>query len=197
MFNIPKLPACGFDGWPTRLATLVLVGALSACGSSVKLDDAPVEDRSTSSTGGTDTTGGPGAGTGVDARNLNDVVVPGIDVPQPGALAQTQARVVYFDYDSFVVRADSAAVLESNARFLKANPNRRVGLEGHTDELGSREYNIALGQKRAEAVRRALSLLGVNEAQMEPVSFGEERPAALGQDESSYAKNRRVEVTYR
>ena len=197
MFNIPKLPACGFDGWPIRLATLVLVGALSACGSSVKLDDAPVEDRSTSSTGGTDTTGGPGAGTGEDARNLNDVVVPGIDVPQPGALAQTQARVVYFDYDSFVVRADSAAVLESNARFLKANPNRRVGLEGHTDELGMREYNIALGQKHAETVRRALSLLGVNEAQMEPVSFGEERPAALGQDESSYAKNRRVEVTYR
>lgn len=197
MFNIPKLPACGFDGWPTRLVTLALVGALSACGSSVKLDDAPVEDRSTSSTGATDTTGGVESGTGVDGRNLNDVVVPGIDVPQPGALAQTQARVVYFDYDSFVVRADSAAVLESNARFLKANPNRRVGLEGHTDELGSREYNIALGQKRAEAVRRALSLLGVNEAQMEPVSFGEERPAALGQDESSYAKNRRVEVTYR
>jgi peptidoglycan-associated lipoprotein len=173
--------------WPTRMAGLLLVAALTACGSSVKLEDAPVEDRNTSTLPSGDGT------TGVDPRNVAEVQVPGIDVPQPAALS----RVVYFDYDSFVVREDSAAVLEANARFLKANPNRRVGLEGHTDERGSREYNIALGQKRAEAVRRALSVLGVSESQMEPVSFGEERPAAMGLDESSYAKNRRVEVTYR
>jgi peptidoglycan-associated lipoprotein len=173
--------------WATRFASLLLVSALAACCSSVKLEDAPVEDRNTS-------TGHAGDGTtGVDPRNVAEVQVPGIDVPQPAALS----RVVYFDYDSFAVRADSTAVLEANARFLKANPNRRVGLEGHTDERGSREYNIALGQKRAEAVRRALALLGVSESQMEPVSFGEERPAAMGMDETSYGKNRRVEVTYR
>jgi len=185
--SMPHHTATPSRTWAIRLAGMLLVSALAACGSSVKLEDAPVEDRNTS-------TGQGGAGTtGVDPRNVAEVQVPGIDVPQPAALA----RVVYFDYDSFAVRADSTAVLEANARFLKANPNRKVGLEGHTDERGGREYNIALGQKRAEAVRRALALLGVSESQMEPVSFGEERPAAMGMDETSYSKNRRVEVTYR
>ena len=184
--SMPHHTATTSRAWATRVAGLFLVSALAACGSSVKLEDAPVEDRNTS-------TGQTGGTTGVDPRNVAEVQVPGIDVPQPAALA----RVVYFDYDSFAVRADSTSVLEANARFLKANPNRRVGLEGHTDERGGREYNIALGQKRAEAVRRALALLGVSESQMEPVSFGEERPAAMGMDETSYSKNRRVEVTYR
>lgn len=185
--SLSQHPAPTSRTWAVRIAGMLLVSALAACGSSVKLEDAPVEDRNT-------TTGQGGDGTtGVDPRNVAEVQVPGIDVPQPAALA----RVVYFDYDSFAVRADSTTVLEANARFLKANPNRKVGLEGHTDERGGREYNIALGQKRAEAVRRALALLGVSEAQMEPVSFGEERPAAMGMDETSYGKNRRVEVTYR
>jgi peptidoglycan-associated lipoprotein len=185
--SMPQHAATTSRTWATRLAGMFLVSALAACGSSVTLEDAPVEDRNTS-------TGQAGNGTtGVDPRNVAEVQVPGIDVPQPAALA----RVVYFDYDSFAVRADSTSVLEANARFLKANPNRKVGLEGHTDERGGREYNIALGQKRAEAVRRALALLGVSELQMEPVSFGEERPAAMGMDETSYGKNRRVEVTYR
>jgi peptidoglycan-associated lipoprotein len=104
---------------------------------------------------------------------------------------------VYFDYDSFEVRGEYAATLEANARYLKANSSRKIALEGHTDARGGREYNLALGQKRAEAVRRSLSLMGVSESQMEPVSFGEEKPAALGMDEESYAKNRRVELTYR
>ena len=107
------------------------------------------------------------------------------------------ARIVYFDYDSFEVRADYAATLEANARYLKADTSRRLALEGHTDERGGREYNLALGQKRAEAVRRALSLLGVSDSQMEPVSFGEEKPAEYGFDEAAFAKNRRVELTYR
>jgi peptidoglycan-associated lipoprotein len=116
-----------------------------------------------------------------------------MDSQQPEAMA----RVVYFDYDSFEVRAEYAATLEANARYLKTNSGRKIALEGHTDERGGREYNLALGQKRAEAVRRSLSLMGVSESQMEPVSFGEEKPAALGMDEESYAKNRRVELTYR
>lgn len=177
--------------WSTRFTGLLLAVALTACGSSVKLDEAPAEDRNTTAVPSED--GNATTTAGVDSRAVAEIQVPGIDVPQPAALA----RVVYFDYDSFVVREDSAAVLEANARFLKTHPNRRVGLEGHTDERGSREYNIALGQKRAESVRRALALLGVGESQMEPVSFGEERPAAMGFDEGSYAKNRRVEVTYR
>ena len=82
-------------------------------------------------------------------------------------------------------------------RYLNANKTARVSLEGHTDERGGREYNLALGQKRAEAVRRSLSLLGVSESQMEAVSFGEEKPAQAGADEAAFSKNRRVEITYR
>jgi peptidoglycan-associated lipoprotein len=177
--------------WLTRFAGLLVVASLAACGSSVKLDDVPVEDR----TGGAAGQAGAGGGTGsgVDPRGVSGVEVPGMDSQQPEAMA----RVVYFDYDSFEVRGEYAATLEANARYLKANSSRKIALEGHTDERGGREYNLALGQKRAEAVRRSLSLMGVSESQMEPVSFGEEKPAALGMDEESYAKNRRVELTYR
>ena len=177
--------------WLTRFAGLLVVASLAACGSSVKLDDVPVEDR----TGGAAGQAGAGGGTGsgVDPRGVSGVEVPGMDSQQPEAMA----RVVYFDYDSFEVRGEYAATLEANARYLKANSSRKIALEGHTDERGGREYNLALGQKRAEAVRRSLSLMGVSESQMEPVSFGEEKPAALGMDEASYAKNRRVELTYR
>ncbi|MDQ7744481.1 peptidoglycan-associated lipoprotein Pal [Hydrogenophaga pseudoflava] len=175
--------------WPFRLGALILVASLAACGSSVKLDEAPVEDRNTT----TGQAGQNGSGSGVDPRGVTGVQVPGMDSEQPAALS----RIIYFDYDSFEVRAEFTSALEANARYLKANPSRKVALEGHTDERGGREYNLALGQKRAEAVRRSLALLGVNESQMEPVSFGEEKPAALGMDESSYAKNRRVELTYR
>lgn len=185
------LPSTAFRrSWPTRVAGLVLLASLAACGSSVKLDEAPVEDRNTTGTGQTNP---EGAGSGVDPRGVTGVQVPGMDTQQPAALS----RIVYFDYDSFEVRAEFNAALEANARYLKANPTRKVALEGHTDERGGREYNLALGQKRAEAVRRSMALLGVTESQMEPVSFGEEKPAAMGGDESSFAKNRRVELTYR
>lgn len=172
----------------TRFAAVVMVAALGACSSGVKLDEAKVEDRTAIGTAGQG-----GAGSAVDPRAVSGVQVTGTETQQPDAMA----RIVYFDYDSFDVRGEYAATLEANARYLKANATRRVALEGHTDETGGREYNLALGQKRAEAVRRAMSLLGVSEAQMEPVSFGEEKPAAFGGDEASMAKNRRVELTYR
>jgi peptidoglycan-associated lipoprotein len=178
--------------WLRLIAGLGMVAVLAACSSGVKLDDVPVEDRAGTATGA----GGAGAGGqggAVDPRGVSGVSVAGSDAAQPNALT----RVVYFDYDSFEVKAEFAATLEANARYLNANRTRRVGLEGHTDERGGREYNLALGQKRAEAVRRALSLLGVSEAQMEAVSFGEEKPAQTGLDESAFAKNRRVELTYR
>lgn len=178
--------------WLRLMAGLGLVVALAACSSGVKLDDVPVEDRTGTATGA----GGAGAGGqggAVDPRGVSGVSVGSNDAAQPNALA----RIVYFDYDSFEVKPEFAATLEANARYLNANKTRRVGLEGHTDERGGREYNLALGQKRAEAVRRALSLLGVSEAQLEAVSFGEEKPAQVGSDEAAYAKNRRVELTYR
>ena len=106
-------------------------------------------------------------------------------------------RVIYFDYDSFTVKPDYQGVVDQHARFLQANRGRSVSLEGHTDERGSREYNLALGQKRAEAVQKSLALLGAGNDQMEAVSFGKERPAVQGSDEAAWAKNRRAELVYR
>ena len=176
--------------WLRLIAGISLVAALAACSSGVKLDNVPVEDRTGTAAGA----GGAGGQSGaVDPRGVSGVSVNGADSAQPNALS----RVIYFDFDSFEVKAESAATLEANARYLNANRTRRVNLEGHTDERGGREYNLALGQKRAESVRRALSLLGVPETQMEAVSFGEEKPAQTGFDEAAFSKNRRVELTYR
>ena len=175
----------------TRLTALMVVAALGACSSGVKLDEAKVEDRNAIGIAGQG--GAGGAGSAVDPRTVAGVQVTGTETQQPDAMA----RILYFDYDSFEVRGEYTATLEANARYLKASATRRVALEGHTDESGGREYNLALGQKRAEAVRRSLSLLGVTETQMETVSFGEEKPAKQGSDEEAYRLNRRVELSYR
>ena len=105
-------------------------------------------------------------------------------------------RIVYFDFDSAEVRADSQTVVAAHARYLAGAPAQKVRLEGHADERGSREYNIGLGERRAQSVRRALMLQGVAEAQITTVSYGEERPAVAGSDEQAYAANRRVEIVY-
>lgn len=189
------MPRLSKSSWSTRLGLLVLAGALGAC-SSVKLDDVAVEDRNAAPvTGGVGGAGGGQGSTGaVDPRG-----VTGVQVGQnpAGQAPVGVARVVYFDYDSFAIKPEFASLLEAHARHLKADTRRRIALEGHTDERGGREYNLALGQKRAEAVRRALGLLGVNDAQLEAVSFGKEKPADAGADEAAFAKNRRVEITYR
>lgn len=113
------------------------------------------------------------------------------------AAAMAAGRLVYFDYDSYVIKPEFQKLIEAHARYLSTASNLRVVLEGHTDERGGREYNLALGQRRAEAVRRALSLLGVSDAQMEAVSFGEEKPVADGSVESAWSQNRRTEISYR
>ena len=105
-------------------------------------------------------------------------------------------RIVYFDFDSSEIRADSQSVVAAHARYLAGAPAQKVRLEGHADERGSREYNIGLGERRGQAVRRALMLQGVAEVQLSTVSYGEERPAAAGSDEQAYALNRRVEIVY-
>jgi peptidoglycan-associated lipoprotein len=114
------------------------------------------------------------------------------------ALAELQklGMIVYFDYDHSEIRSEYVSVVAAHAKYLNANGARKVRLEGHTDERGSREYNIGLGERRAQAVRRALLLQGVREDQITTVSYGEERPAAAGSDETAYAKNRRVEFVY-
>src|SRR5690242_11477995 len=105
-------------------------------------------------------------------------------------------RIVYFDFDRAEIRADSQSVVAAHARYLAGAPAQKVRLEGHADERGSREYNIGLGERRAQAVRRALLLQGVAEVQLSTVSYGEERPAVAGSDEAAWAKNRRVEIVY-
>lgn len=104
--------------------------------------------------------------------------------------------VILFDYDRADIRPEYANIVSANAKFLNGNANRKVRLEGHSDERGSREYNIGLGERRAQTVRRALMLQGVTEAQITTVSYGEERPAVQGSDEAAYSKNRRVELSY-
>jgi peptidoglycan-associated lipoprotein len=113
--------------------------------------------------------------------------------PQAGLLA---TRVVYFDFDSSEIKGAGTDVVGAHAKFLAANPATRVRLEGHTDERGSREYNIGLGERRAQSVRRALLLQGAADVQISTVSYGEERPAVPGHDEAAWAKNRRVEIVY-
>jgi peptidoglycan-associated lipoprotein len=188
----------------TRIAcasTLAALLVLAGC-SSTKLDETPVESRTPTPV---EAVGSTGAAPATPAT-------PGGVVPSPqssvatvtagsaagaagaGALAWPAQRVVYFDFDSFVVRDDAKPVIDGHAKVLTASRARKLTLEGHADERGGREYNLALGQKRAEAVARALALLGVNDNQMEAVSFGEERPAVQGSNEEVWAKNRRVEL---
>jgi peptidoglycan-associated lipoprotein len=172
----------------TLAAGLILAGC-----SATKLDEAPVESRTPTPTdakppAGTGAAGSGAPQTGVATVDLTKGQAGGADA---AALAQ---RVVYFDFDSFVVKDDYRPMLEAHAKALGANRNKRMVVEGHTDERGGREYNLALGQKRAQAVTRSLVLLGVTEAQLEAVSFGEERPADPGHDEAAWAKNRRAEL---
>lgn len=164
---------------------------IAGCGSEVKLDEVPVVDKS-----GTSVTqpGSEGTGAGVAGGGVTSVDIG--NTAQPAA-APAGPRIVYFDYDSFVIKPEFQSLIETHARFIKASKEKKVLLQGHTDERGGHEYNLALGQKRAEAVRSALGLLGVVDAQMEAVSFGKEKPAVLGSDEAAMAKNRRVEISYR
>ncbi|HEX7435501.1 MAG TPA: peptidoglycan-associated lipoprotein Pal, partial [Caldimonas sp.] len=113
------------------------------------------------------------------------------------AAASTLPRIVYFDFDSFVVKDEYRPTVDANAKALVADRKKHIVIEGHTDERGGREYNLALGQKRAEAVAKSMALLGANDSQIEAVSFGKERPAVQGSDEAAWAKNRRAEIVVR
>jgi len=106
-------------------------------------------------------------------------------------------RTVYFEYDRSVVLEQDRSILEAHAQYLSQNPGAAVTLEGHSDERGTREYNLALGERRANSVRQFMSLLGASGQQLRTVSFGEERPAARGNNEEAWAQNRRVEIIYR
>ncbi len=173
--------------WSLLMVSAVLAG----CASGVKLDDVPVEDKSATSSG----VGIQSIGTGQSSAQTSVAPVSVGETPA-GQGPVGIAHVVFFDYDSFVLRPEARPVIASHAQFLQANKQRKANLEGHTDDRGGREYNLALGQKRADAVRQALSLLGVPESQLEAVSFGKEKPLATGASDADQAQNRRVEIRY-
>ena len=169
-----------------KLLIPALLSALIVGCSSTPIPDenggAPVESRSSNS-GVTPVTAG-----GVDANGL------------PRELTDPKSRLsqrsIYFDLDKYDVKDEYKDLVASHAKYLVANRGFKVLIQGNTDERGSREYNLALGQKRAEAVRRSLSALGVTEQQVEAVSLGEEKPRATGNDEASWAENRRADLVY-
>jgi peptidoglycan-associated lipoprotein len=180
--------------WAAPMALVLAAGLLAGCGST-KLDETPVESRSptpVNPAGAGGAAGATGSTGGAAQSQVATVNLPG--TAGGGAASTALGRVVYFDYDSFVVKDEFRGLIDGHAKVLAANRSKRVVIEGHTDERGGREYNLALGQKRAEAVARSLALLGASDSQIEAVSFGEERPAVEGHDEAAWARNRRAEV---
>lgn len=173
-----------------HLLTALAIASLAAC-SSVPLDEqAPVESR-------TGTTA-PGSGTGTGSAGSSQTHVAPVDVtPTTNVNYTNLPHVVYFDFDSYVVKDEYRPVIEANAKALASNHKMHISVEGHTDDRGSSEYNLALGQRRAEAVVKSLTLLGADPTQLEAVSFGEERPAVQGENEEAWAKNRRAELASR
>lgn len=232
----------------SRLGLLLAALVLSACGSTVRLGDIPVEDRGGASANRAGAAvqavgGGSSAGSGAEAAAApgsaaapvaSRIVIP-VDLTSrsaaapagqggagaavgsgaPGASSAAgasgaaggsamaavpanlrQGNVVRFAFDSFEIAPEYLTLVDAHARFLSANPGRKVTVAGHADEQGGREYNLALGQKRAEAVRQRLTFLGVPDRQIEAVSFGEEKPVATGSGEEAFAQNRRAEISY-
>jgi peptidoglycan-associated lipoprotein len=175
-----------------KILSLMLVVTVMALGACAHKPPAPTTPAASSQV--------PGAGAQVNGAGANGAIGAGaagngedIAGPQEGILAQ---RIVYFPFDSSDISGDGAALVAAHAHYLVAHPTLHIRLEGNTDERGSREYNIGLGERRAQAVRRAMLLQGVAEAQLSTVSYGAERPAVDGHDETAWAKNRRVVINY-
>jgi peptidoglycan-associated lipoprotein len=176
------------------LMSMVIAGFLAGCASTDTKDEgAPVIDRQ------------PQAATQPQAAPPQKPAAPTVQgveskpltanpLKDPGSILSK--RSIYFDYDSSSVKEEDKPLVTAHARFLTDNRNRKITIQGNTDERGSREYNIGLGQRRADSVKKMMMLLGVTDAQIETVSFGEEKPAVQGADESAWAKNRRADIVY-
>jgi peptidoglycan-associated lipoprotein len=164
------------------LLALASVAVVAGCASPVKLDKpVEVEKKDVTTTQSTTTDAGKSTVATTDQSNKLDAPI-------------TLDRVIYFDFDSYAVKDEFRPIVEAHASLLKKSTGAKEVAEGHTDERGGSEYNLALGQKRAEAVVKQMTVLGVGESQLEAVSYGKERPAVDGHDESAWAKNRRVEL---
>lgn len=169
--------------WKTLVLACV-VAAMSGCSSMGKKSSAEAGAE----------TGAMGADGATSGMDIGSGVYQGMSIDDPRSpLAQ---RVIYFEFDSSEVRQADRETLTHHANYLRENPNVTITLEGHGDERGSREYNIGLGERRAQAVRQILELSGVGANQLTTVSYGEEKPAVDGHDETAWSQNRRVELVY-
>jgi peptidoglycan-associated lipoprotein len=178
----------------SALSVLILAAALGLAGCTHKPPRVTPATNTAVPTngGGAESSGAAGANANEGAAGAN-AGAEGAGGPQEGLLAK---RTVYFDFDSSEIKGEGTDIVAAHAKYLASHPSIKVRLEGNTDERGSREYNIGLGERRAQAVRRALLLQGASDAQISTVSYGAERPVDPGHDEAAWAKNRRVDIDY-
>lgn len=180
------------------LTVVLAVSMMWGCSSKPVTSDKGAEGAAAGADKGAATSGvdlgGGAAGSAISAGTSESTVAAAVAANVPDDLMSK--LTVYFDYDKSDVTAEGRKIIEAHARYLSANPKVRVTLEGHADERGTPEYNLALGERRAKAVDQVMKVLNVTKGQLETVSFGEERPAVIGSDESSWTKNRRVEIVY-
>jgi len=183
------------------LLPLLVLGLLSGCETlGLDGDKAAIEDRNAAQAAkkpapataakGTETSGlksGALSGQSLDGKALD---------PRKDPASPLSKRSIYFDYDSFAVKDEYRTVIEAHAAYMTGHRKARIIIQGNADDRGSREYNLALGQKRAEAVRKSLAVIGVQDEQLEAVSFGEEKPRSTGASEQDYAENRRADIVY-
>ncbi|MFQ5993856.1 MAG: peptidoglycan-associated lipoprotein Pal [Acidiferrobacterales bacterium] len=175
---------------------LMVAAALGACAGSAVKEEAPVEDQSTSAAGAGGTASG-GAQTGTPGSPGSEGTMLGTGGGQVAMMGGKPLKmIVHFEFDSSAVDSEARQIIEQHAAYLSANPDVKVNLEGHADERGTREYNLALGERRGGSVDRMLRVLGVSEDRMTIISYGEEQPLAMGHGESSWRVNRRVEFVY-
>lgn len=184
-----------------KIVLAAFVAALLAgCQTQQSQPTAPIDDKSAAGAAGSGgaTTSGAGSG-GVSGTGSGTGAGPGGGAagnPLRDPASILSKRSVYFDFDSFVVKDEFRPLIEAHARYLQQNRGARMIVQGNTDERGSREYNIALGQRRADAVKRMMTLVGAQDAQVETVSFGKEKPRNAGHDEGAWAENRRGDIVY-
>lgn len=179
----------GRQQFSIRTGAIALAGSLvlAAC-TSTPIAEAPVANPGAAAA--------PGSSATPPAQSAVSSVRAATAAPDASGPAAA-AKVLYFDYDSAAIRPEFQPLIDAHARWLATRQERKMTIAGHTDERGGREYNLSLGQQRAESVRRALQLLGVRGTQIETISYGEEKPATAGQEESAWARNRRAELSYR
>jgi peptidoglycan-associated lipoprotein len=174
------------------LLVLSLVSLFFGCSSDQVKEEEPVavEDLSSSAANAGETDDSSTQAYGTDDGSTGDFSE--LDDPQ----SALSVRVLYFEYNSYEIRSEYRSTIEAHSAYLSQNPGTTITLEGHADERGSREYNLALGESRAQAVKQQMLLLGASSSQIRLVSYGEERPAVDGHDEYSWQQNRRVEILY-